>query len=88
MRRLQNDRQLNATRDKLRMLQENYETIRQRTDGNEHVRELTLRSFGRLIKQLKEEILWYESHARVREPGDPAVTSMPNPGETSSPCTN
>jgi hypothetical protein len=88
MRRLQNERQLNATRDKLRMLQENYEMIRQRTGGNEHVRELTLRSFGRLIKQLKEEIMWYECHARIREPGGPAVASLPKPGETSSPCTN
>ncbi len=86
--KLQNERQLNATRDKLRMLQENYEMIRRRTDGNEHVRELRLRSFGRLIKQLQEEIIWYESHALVRETNGPGAASMANTGETSTPCTN
>ena len=68
MKRLQNERQLNATREKLQMLQEHYEEARQRTGDDQHVRELTLRTLGRLIKQLKEEIIWYECHARVREP--------------------
>ena len=86
--RLQNERQLQASREKLQMLKEQYETTRQRRCDNERLRELTLSSLGRLIKQLREEIMSYESHARVREPGEPAVTSMPNPGETSSPCTN
>jgi hypothetical protein len=88
VRRLQNEHQLNTTREKLRTLQQGYETIRQRTDGNPQVRELTLRSFGRHIKQLKEEIMWYESHARVRPPSAPDVTPATRPGETSTPCTN
>jgi hypothetical protein len=86
--RLQNERQLHATREKLQMLKEQYETTRQRPCDNERLRELTLSSLGRLIKQLKEEIMRYESHASAREPSGPAVTSMPNSGETSSPCTN
>jgi hypothetical protein len=88
MRRLQNERQWNAAREKLHMLQVGYERIRQRTDGNEQVRALSLRSFGRRIKQLKEEIMWYESHARVPESSGPVVTSASEPGETSTPCTN
>jgi hypothetical protein len=52
------------------------------------VKELTLTSLGRLIKQLGEEIMWYESHALVREPRDPAATSIPGTGGTSTPCTN
>ncbi len=88
MKRLQNERQLNATREKLQMLQQNYEMIRQRTGGNQHTRELTLRSFGRLIKQLKEEIIWYECHAGVREPVDSAVATILNTGGPSAPCTN
>ena len=55
--RLQNERQLNFTREKLRMLQEQYEAAKQRPMANEYVRELTLSSLGRLIKQLQEEIL-------------------------------
>jgi hypothetical protein len=86
--RLQNERQLQATREKLQMLEEQYEATRQRPGDNERLRELTLSTLGRLIKQLKEEIMWYESHARAREPSSPAVTSLPNTGETSSPCTN
>jgi len=83
--RLQNERQLNATRDKLDMLKEQYEATKRRPCENERVRELTLSTLGRLIKQFQEEILWYESHARVRDPSGPAVASMSNTGETSSP---
>jgi hypothetical protein len=86
--RLQNERQLNATRDKLKMLQEQYATTRERQCSNEYVRELTLSSLGRLIKQLKEEIIWYESHARVREPSGSDAASIVNTGGTSAPCTN
>jgi hypothetical protein len=87
--RLQNERQLNATRDKLKLLEEQCAKTKARHDGNEHVLELTLASLGRRIKQLKEEIMWYECHARVREPSAAAaVAPSPNPGETSSPCTN
>ena len=85
--RLQNERQLNVTRDKLKLLQEQYQATKPPCD-NERVRELTLCSLGRLIKQFQEEIIWYESHARVREPSGPATAPMAHTGETSSPCTN
>jgi len=88
MKRLQNERQLNATREKLKMLEEQYEKSKKRPGGNEYVRELTLGSLGRRIKQLKEEIMWYECHARVREPSSPAAVSTSKPGEASSTCTN
>jgi hypothetical protein len=88
MKRLHNERQLNATREKLKMLEEQYERSKTRAGGDEYVRELTLGSLGRRIKQLKEEIMWYECHARVREPvGSAAATVLPS-GGTSTPCTN
>ena len=86
--RLQNERQLNATRAKLKMLQEQYKATSQRLADNERLRELTLSSLGRLIKQLREEIIWYECHARVREPSGAPAAPMSNTGETSTPCTN
>ena len=86
--RLQNERQVNFTRDKLKMLQEQYEAAKQRPMANEYVRELTLASLGRLIKQLKEEIMWYECHAGVREPVGSAAATTSNAGGPSAPCTN
>ena len=86
--RLQNERQLNATRDKLKLLEGQYEKTKQRPGGNEHVRELVLGSLARRIKQLREEIMLYESHFRVRPSSGPAVASASNPGGTSTPCTS
>ncbi len=86
--RLKNERQLNATRDKLLMLEEQYEKSKKRQGGNEHVRALTLGSLARRIKQLKEEIMWYECHARAHRSSPAAVASSLGPGETSTPCTN
>ena len=88
MKRLQNERQLNATREKLKMLEEQHEKSKKRPGNNEHVRELTLGSLGRLIKQLKEEIMWYECHAGVREPVGSAAATTSNAGGPSAPCTN
>ncbi len=86
--RLQNERQLNATRDKLKLLEGQYEKTKTRPGGNEHLRELVLGSLARRIKQLREEIMWYESHSRVRPSSGLAVASASNPGGTSTPCTN
>jgi hypothetical protein len=85
--RLHSQREYEVTCEKLADLQRWYEEAQSRQSENAHVKELTLRSLGRLIKQLREEKMWYESRARVREPSA-AVTSNPNPGETSTPCTN
>jgi hypothetical protein len=60
---LKDDLQLSATKEKLSGLQEQYEATRQETGGNQHLRELTLRSFKKLINQLTEEIARYEAHA-------------------------
>jgi hypothetical protein len=86
--RLKNERQLNFTREKLKMLREQYEMTKRRPFDNEELRELSLSSLGRLIKQLQEEIVIYECHVRSGKPSGPAVTPLPNTGETSTPCTN
>jgi hypothetical protein len=87
--RLRNGRQLSATRDKLDLLQAQYDNTKNRPGGNEHVRELVLGSLARRIKQLREEVIWYESQSRVGPSSGPAVASSSNkPEGTSSPCTN
>jgi len=58
---LQSDRELEVTREKLRMLEEQYEAARNRPGTDERVRQLTLQSLKKLINQLKEEIVRYES---------------------------
>jgi hypothetical protein len=64
---LQSRRELEATREKLRLLEERYEAKRQDQGGDEHVRELSRRSLRRLINQLKEEIARFESRSTTRE---------------------
>ncbi len=64
---LENYRQVQITRGKLRGLEEEYERARTDTTVSEHVRELTLRSLKKLINQLKEEITRFECHATVRK---------------------
>ena len=63
--KLQDEEELNNTRRKLDEL-ERHRVELQKAQQAEHnyVRELTLRSFNRLIKQLKEEIAVYEAHAK------------------------
>ncbi len=51
---LQNHRELEATPEKLRLLEERYEANKREQGGDEHVRELSRRSIKRLINQLKE----------------------------------
>jgi flagellar biosynthesis chaperone FliJ len=63
---LQNDRQLANTRDKLRLLEESYEEVRQETGEDEELREAELESLKRFINQLKEEIARYEAHQPAR----------------------
>jgi hypothetical protein len=56
-------RELEVTREKLRLLEERYTIIVNRHCDNEHVRELTLQSLKAIINQMKEEIAVFESHA-------------------------
>jgi hypothetical protein len=77
-----------CTRQKLADLQHWYEESRNRPTANEHLKQLSLRSLGRLIKQLKEEMIWYECHTPGCRPERAELASTSNPGGTSSPCTN
>ncbi len=86
--RMLTQREYEVTQEKLADLQRWYAEAQERQSENSYVKELTLRSLGRLIKQLKEEIIWYECHNGLRKSGSPTAPSIPNPGETSSPCTN
>ncbi len=64
--KLQSQRELNVTREKLKSLQQRYDAIRETPIEDQHVRELTLRSLKRLINQLTEEIARFEGRA-IRE---------------------
>jgi hypothetical protein len=66
---LKSHRELDASREKLRLLEERYEASRQEKGGDEHVRELSERSFKRLINQLKEEIARFQSRASLKGNG-------------------
>ena len=86
--RLLSQSECETTRKKLADLQRWYDEAQNRQMENAHVKELTLLSLKRLIKQLKEEIIWYECHAGVREPVGSAVATISNTGGPSAPCTN
>jgi hypothetical protein len=66
---LQSQRELEATREKLRLLEERYEAAQREKAGDEHVRELSMRSLRRLINQLKEEIARFESRSPLKAEG-------------------
>jgi hypothetical protein len=61
---IENRRQCENTRAKLRDLEQLYEKKRVEP-GDEHVRELTLRSLKKRINQLKEEITCFEARTRT-----------------------
>lgn len=63
---LQTQRELEVTRNKLKMLEEQYEATRNKPDADEHVRELTLQSLKKLINQLKEEIVRSQSRMNAQ----------------------
>ena len=66
---LQSRRELEATREKLRLLQQRYEANKRQQGGDEHVRELSTRSLKQLINQLKEEIARFESRSSLKTDG-------------------
>ena len=63
---LQNQRELDATREKLRLLEERYEANKREHDADEHVQEISMRSLRRLINPLKEEIARFESRSSLK----------------------
>ncbi len=62
---LQSQRELEATRRKLRLLEDRYSTHELGPDNDQHTRELTMQSLRRLINQLKEEIARFESRTSL-----------------------
>ncbi len=88
MRKLESQLEYDVTCEKLAELQQWNSEAQSRPNKNPYVTELTLRSLGRLIKQLQEEKIWYECHARVREPNGSPAASMSNTGEPPASCTN
>ncbi len=67
---IENRRQLENTRRKLRDLEELYVRTQQGPATSEHVRELTLRSLKKRINQFKEEITRFEAHVNPTPPSD------------------
>jgi hypothetical protein len=63
---LTSEHQVVNTRAKLARVEGRYEMLRNATDGNQRVRELSMRSLKRLINQFKEEIARYEAHQQIR----------------------
>jgi flagellar biosynthesis chaperone FliJ len=63
---LQSQRELDSTREKLRLLEQRYDAIRRAEDGNDRARSLTLQSLRALINQLEEEITRFEGRTVAR----------------------
>ena len=59
-----NQFQLENARGKLKLLQEQYASLKSQPAENAYTRDLTLHALQRWIKELKEEILRYECKAR------------------------
>ena len=64
MAELKNHTELENTREKLRLLQQQYAAAQARVSKNQHARQLTLRSLKKLINQLTEEIVRFESREK------------------------
>ena len=63
---LQSQRELEVTREKLQLLEKRYEANQREQGGDEHVREISMKSLKRLINQLKEEIARFESRGSLK----------------------
>ncbi len=59
-------RDLEATRKKLRLLEEHYRARLQDKTDRSHARDLSLQSLKRMMNQLTEEIARYEAHVAKR----------------------
>ena len=55
--------EVEATQEKIRVLEARYEALRREPAEDAHVRELTLRSLKRTIHQMREDIVRYEAQA-------------------------
>jgi hypothetical protein len=59
------ERQIEFTREKLRVLEQTYADAQRDSKASAHTRELTLRSLRGLMNQLKEEIARHEARAKT-----------------------
>ncbi len=59
---LQDNQELETTRQKLLLLEDTYRAAERDSSGSPHTRELELRSLKQLMNQLREEIARFESH--------------------------
>jgi hypothetical protein len=66
VRRILNEEELANTRRKLARLERRYEAHEQESGGDEELRDMSMESLKRLINQLKEEIIWTETHQPAR----------------------
>ncbi len=58
---LNDEREVEVTREKLRSLEARYQAVSQDPGDDAHTQELTLRSLKRMINQMKEAIARFES---------------------------
>ncbi len=58
---IENRRQLENTRNKVKSMEELYARIAARPAANEYARDLTLRSLRKRINQFKEEMIRFEA---------------------------
>jgi hypothetical protein len=65
---LQSQSECEATREKLRLLEEQYALMKAKPEQDERVQELTLRSLKRLVNRLTEEIVRFEASSRAAGP--------------------
>jgi hypothetical protein len=63
---LQNHQELEVTKEKLRALEEWYAKRVREPAADEHVRQLSLQSIKKMINQLKEEIVRFESREKEK----------------------
>lgn len=63
---IHNDQELGVTREKLQLLAVRVAALAHETDGDAHVRELTLRSLKSMMNQLREEMARYTARTATR----------------------
>lgn len=62
---LKDEREVEVTHEKLRLLESRYDALRQEPAADAHIRELTLRSLKRMINQMKEEVVRFQSRSSI-----------------------
>jgi hypothetical protein len=75
---LKDEREVEVTREKLNRLEAHYRALNQDPGEDAHIQELTLRSFKRLINQMKEEIARFEARRSSRATQSPATVMRYN----------